>query len=115
MKVIIAGGRDFDDFPRMIKTCDKILANQESVEIVSGTANGADKLGESYAKARGHPIKRFPADWERFGRSAGHRRNAEMADYGDALILYWDGKSKGSGGMLEIAKKRGLKIRVINY
>lgn len=67
MKVIIAGGRTFTDYPLLVKACDNALSKQIEVEIVSGTANGADKLGERYAMEKGYSIKRFPANWDKQG------------------------------------------------
>ena len=69
MKVIIAGGRNYNDYEFLRQKCDKILKGQSSVEIVSGTANGADKLGEKYANEKGYPVKQFPADWDKYGKS----------------------------------------------
>ena len=94
MKVIIAGGRTFNDYDLLCKFCNKALSLQTEIEIVSGTANGADKLGEKYANENGYSIKQFPADWDKYGKSAGYIRNEEMAKYADALIAFWDGKSK---------------------
>lgn len=115
MKVIIAGGRCFNDYEMLFEFCEKVLSNQNQIEIVSGVANGADKLGEKYAKEKGYPLKQFPADWEKFGKSAGYKRNLEMAEYADALIAFWDKKSKGTKHMIDLAKKNKLKIRVKNY
>ena len=114
MKVIIAGSRDFDDYKLLCKYCDFYLQSQTDIEIVSGTAKGADQLGEKYAKEKGYPVKQFPADWSK-GKSAGYIRNEEMAKYADALIVFWNGKSKGTGHMIDLAKKYKLKIRVCNY
>jgi len=115
VRVIIAGGRYFDDYDLLCRKADAFLSRQSEIEIVSGTAKGADKLGERYAEERGYPIKRFPADWGTFGNSAGYRRNVEMAVYGDALIAFWDGRSKGTKHMIDIAKKNDLKIRIVTY
>ena len=115
MKVIIAGGRDFDDYKRLCSYCDYLLQNKDDVEIVSGTAKGADKLGEKYAKERDFSIKRFPADWGTHGNRAGYLRNEEMADYGDALIAFWDGQSKGTQHMINIADKKSLELRIYRY
>ena len=112
MKIIIAGGRDFNDYNKLCQFCNKILSEQTEVEIVSGTANGADKLGEKYAVDNGHPIKQFPADWDKFGKSAGYKRNAQMAEYADALIAFWDGKSRGTKHMIDLAKRAKLKVRI---
>jgi hypothetical protein len=115
MKVIIAGGRDFDDYDLLCEKCDKILSRQTEIEIVSGRARGADQLGERYAKERNYPIKMFAADWNRYGKRAGYIRNEDMANYGDGLILFWNGISKGSEHMLNTAKEWNLKIRIIIY
>lgn len=115
MKVIIAGSRTFFDYNMLCPVCDKILSTQENVEIVSGTASGADRLGERYAKERGYKLSLFPAKWDEFGKSAGYLRNKEMAEYADALIVFWDGKSKGTKHMIDLAKENNLKTRVINF
>jgi ABC-type enterochelin transport system substrate-binding protein len=115
MKVIIAGGRKFKDYESLKKYCDYILQNQSDIEIVSGTARGADRLGERYAEERGFPIKRFPAKWDEFGNSAGYIRNFEMAKYADGLIAFWNGISSGTKHMIDIAKKEELKVRIFKY
>ena len=115
MKVIIAGSRDFNDYNKLCHYCDYLLQNQTEIEIVSGTARGADKLGEKYANEKGYPIKQFPANWNKFKKAAGYVRNEEMAKYADALIAFWNGKSKGTEHMINLAKKYNLKIRIYNY
>ena len=130
MKVIVAGSRSFADFELMCQKLDRILQHQTDIEIVSGTANGADKLGEQYAKLRGYPVKLFPADWEDmsepgiakrrsdgavYNALAGHKRNEQMAKYADACVIFWDGKSKGSKDMYDLAGLHGLKRRIIEF
>ena len=115
MKVIIAGGRDFKDYNRLKEVCDKILINQNNIEIISGTAGGADTLGERYAQEKGYEVKKFPAKWDEYGKKAGYLRNQEMGEYADGLIAFWDGQSKGTKHMIDIANKKGLKVRVISY
>lgn len=115
MKVIIAGGRDFEDYNKLCQVCDYMLSKQSDIEIVSGTANGADTLGEKYAKEKGYPIAKFPADWNKYGKSAGYKRNAKMAEYADALIAFWNGKSKGTKHMIDLANKAKLKIKICYY
>lgn len=117
-KVIIAGGRDFNDYDLLKKTCDNLLSrlvsDGEDIEIVSGTASGADTLGEKYAKEKGYKIKRFPADWS-LGAKAGPIRNSQMADYATHCICFWDNKSRGTKSMINLAKKKNLKLRVVSY
>jgi len=114
-KVIVAGGRDFSDISKMTRTLDSLLRNKEAVEIVSGCARGADMLGQHYANDRNYPFSTFPADWDKYGKSAGYRRNAEMAEYADALVAFWDGESRGTKHMIDLANKNGLEVRVVSY
>ena len=114
-KVIIAGSRSFSDYTKLRVYCDAALAFHKEVEIVSGTASGADRLGEKYAEERSFKLKKFPADWDAYGKSAGYRRNEDMAKYADALIAFWDGESKGTAHMIRLAEKHGLQIRICKY
>lgn len=115
MKCIIAGGRDFNDYATLQSVCDKIFKNTKPDEIVSGTARGADSLGELYAKNKKIEVKRFPADWNLHGMRAGIIRNEQMAAYATHLIAFWDGKSKGTKNMIALAKNYNLITRVISY
>jgi len=117
-RVIVAGGRKFNDYPLLENKLDNILSEvckTHTVHIVSGRAFGADKLGERYANWNDLPIDSYPAEWDKYGKSAGYKRNALMADNADALVAFWDGKSRGTMHMIDLAKSKGLKIRVINY
>lgn len=114
-KVIIAGGRTFNDYQLLKQSCDKLLVNKTNIEIVSGAARGADSLGEDYAIERGFTIRRFPAQWDSLGCSAGYVRNKQMAEYADALIAFWDRESKGTKHMIDIMKGLGKDYRVVSY
>lgn len=117
-KVIIAGTRDFADYELLKEKCDAILSSKKmdyNIVIVSGTARGADRLGERYARERGYRIDRHPADWDRDGNSAGPIRNALMADNAHALIAFWDGRSRGTMNMIRTAKAKGLMVRIVDY
>lgn len=117
-KVIIAGGRNFNDYTLLKERCDFFLRNKLNegrVVIVIGQASGADALGERYARETHLSIEVHPADWKKHGRAAGPIRNAEMAEVADALIAFWDGQSRGTKSMIELAKKKNLKVSVVNY
>lgn len=81
-------------------------------EVVSGGANGVDLLGEQWAESRGIPVKRFPADWRKYGRRAGPLRNREMAEYvgprESLLVALWDGESRGTADMVKTAEAVGV-------
>lgn len=113
MKVIIAGSRDITDFD-IIKQAIKD-SEFKITEIVSGTARGVDQLGEKYGRINGIKISKFPAKWDKYGRSAGYVRNAQMAKYADALIAVWDEQSKGTKNMIDIATDSGLWVSVFLY
>lgn len=115
MKIIIAGGRDFKDYKHLCRICDDTLSQFENVSIVSGTAKGADTLGERYAKENGYKVERFPADWDKYGKRAGYLRNREMAEYSDGLIAFWDNESRGTKNMISEANKEELMIVVSYY
>lgn len=113
MKTIIAGGREFTDY-YVLHDCMQDIP-WDITEVVSGTARGTDVLGETWGANKRTPVVKFPANWDKHGKAAGHIRNAEMADYADALVAFWDGKSKGTRGMIETAAKKGLYVKVFRY
>lgn len=129
IRVIIAGSRDFADYSTLSNIAEHILRlyvykkgfEPEDIEIISGGAKGADILGERYGYVYGYKTKRFPANWDLYGKSAGYIRNKEMAKYASykkgygALIAFWDGKSKGTKNMISIAKEYGLKVFIYYY
>ena len=117
-RVVIAGGRTFDDYTLLESSCLFYLQNKlktHKVVIVSGHASGADSLGERFATEHGLECELHPADWKRHGRAAGPIRNKEMAECSDALIAFWDGKSKGTRSMIELAKRNGLDVKTVLY
>jgi len=110
MKVIIAGSRDnitYDDVVNAIEQSKFVITT-----VISGTARGVDRFGEKYASLNGLDVEKYPADWDTYGKSAGYRRNELMATKADALIAVWDGESKGTKHMIDIAKKNGLSVFV---
>lgn len=125
IRAIVAGSRNFVNYNQLEKECDKILSSEikkapvSDVTIISGGASGADKLGEKYGKKRHLSIVRFEANWDRFQNAAGPIRNEKMAKYAaevdrKMLIAFWDGQSKGTGSMIDLAKKHGIEVHVVN-
>jgi hypothetical protein len=115
MKVIIAGSRNITDYEEVCRAI--LFSNFDDIsEVVSGKAKGVDTLGERFAKEFDIPLKEFPAKWRPspgvYDKAAGIKRNVEMANYADALIALWDGKSPGTKHMISIAEKKGLKVYV---
>ena len=112
MKVIIAGSRTVTDMRHLEAAIARF--DHPITAVISGCAKGADRLGERWAESYGIPVERYPADWDTHGKSAGYRRNEQMAEIADAVIILWDGTSRGSKHMIDIAKRKGL-ITLVHY
>ena len=112
MKYIVAGGRDFTNGVIAHQVLDTFT---DIDTIISGDARGADFLGAMYATEKGIPLQHFPAYWDQYGKAAGYIRNAEMAEHGDALIAFWDGKSKGTMNMIKAMRLHKKPYWVYDY
>lgn len=113
MRVIIAGSREGISYEQVVASISSCPLRFSITEVVSGFATrGVDLYGEKWAKVNRLPVKRFPAQWIKFGRRAGFVRNLEMARYADALIAIWNGTSRGTKHMIETARKKGLIVYV---
>lgn len=122
MKLIIAGGRDFNDFSLLENQVKKFIIESidntnpiPEIQVISGKAKGADTLGERFAKEWNFPVIEMSADWDKNGKAAGPIRNEEMAKIATHCIVFWDGKSSGSKNMIENAKKYNLVYKIIYY
>lgn len=119
IRLIIAGGRGAtrEDVLEAIKDCHTrgVFDPFEASEVVCGEARGADRLGKEWAIENKIPVISFPAEWEEYGKRAGHVRNAQMGNYATHLLAVWDGESKGTKHMIEYAKKKGLTVHVFKY
>ncbi len=114
-RVVVAGCRNYSNYKEAkeyIDFCISDIRKENTIVIVSGGAKGADSLGERYAKENSFKIERYPAQWEKYGRSAGPRRNEKMAQVSDYVICFWDGQSKGTKSMIEYARKYKKPIRI---
>lgn len=112
MKLIVAGSRQFKNELEAYKSLVDYLDTLDITEVVSGCAKGADSMGEYYASINDIPIRKFPANWKKYGKAAGFIQNEEMAKY--AAVVLWNGTSKGSKHMIDTAKKQGLELKVIH-
>ena len=125
LRVIIAGSRDFNDYELLKKSAIEIITKKtmlpDLTRIVSGGARGADTLGERFANEMGLEITRFIPNWDGLGKRAGYVRNAEMAKFAvednndGMLIAFWDGQSRGTKHMIDVAKRYGLEVHVVNF
>lgn len=116
--IIIAGGRDFDDYSFLQSKClpiiERLMADYDVI-IMSGHAKGADLLGERFAEEHGLKFEVYPADWKTHYRSAGFRRNEQMGDVANGLIAFWNGESHGTKHMIEYARSKEVDVNVFSY
>lgn len=119
-RIIIAGGRDFNDYDRLCAFMDQYCLDSgfgpDNTDFISGAARGADRLGELWATSRGYKVVLFPAQWDIHGKAAGYIRNKAMADEATALVafLHINGSS-GTMHMISTAQKCGLNVTVERY
>lgn len=116
-RVIIAGVRNFSDYELLKEKCDEFLQvlTDKVIIVLSGHASGTYSLGERYAQEKGYKIESYPADWKRYGKDAGNIRNGQMINAADALIAFWDGKSKAAKNVIDFARQKGLQVFVPQY
>jgi len=119
-KVIVAGGRDFDDYEYMSTKLDELFWRSSSfdeypIKIISGMAKGVDTLAIRYADEHRMTKILFPANWKFHPRIAGFLRNEDMLSIATHLVAFWDGKSSGTKHMIEIAKEKEIPVWVYQY
>ncbi len=113
MRVIVAGSQTFNNYEFIKNTLDVLLKGRGVTQIVCGMAKGVDLCGKRYAEERGLIVGEFPADWGKYGRSAGFIRNKEMANHATLAIVFWNGVSPGAKNMFETMQKMGKETELI--
>ena len=129
IKIIVAGGRDYNDYARMKEIIEKIVKSHDllpnNVMIISGHADGADLLAEKVAEDNHYNLKVFPAKWDTTGEYAGFVRNSDMAyecnylkdreGHIPCLLAFWNGKSVGTRSMIHLAMDYNMEIHIFPY
>lgn len=110
MRVLVTGGREFDDLELLEMTLDTIHAAQGFAVLIHGAASGADSLAGEWAARNGIEVLACPADWKRYGRRAGPLRNRQMLDLSPDLLVAFPG-GRGTADMIAAAKERGVPIQ----
>lgn len=113
-RVVVAGSRNFKDYDRLAAELDKFLKGKKNVTIVSGTARGADRMGEQYAAEHGYKIDQFPAEWGKYHQGAGPIRNLQMVKTADAVVAFWDNESSGTKNIIDCARQENIPYKVIS-
>lgn len=119
MRVVIAGGINFNDYEMLCEKVSELLEGRDHITIISGHARGADSLGERYAKEHGMDLYVIEAEWKKYGKAAGPIRNRKMLQYAmedePMLIAFWNGTSRGTWNTISTAKKMGIETHVFPY
>lgn len=121
--LIVAGGRDFGDWEVLDDVLNEFVyeAWDTPVVIITGGARGADAMAATWAQQQAIPSEVYPAEWDLDGRGAGYLRNKRMAHHATkpgrrgVLIAFWDGKSKGTKHMIDIARDADMEVLVFDY
>ncbi len=115
VKILVAGCRDYNNYQEAkeyIDFCISRIKEKHELVFLSGACRGADMLGERYADEHGYEVERYPANWDKYGKSAGPIRNKKMAENADYIICFWDGKSKGTKTMINFAHDLSKPLRI---
>lgn len=118
MKIAIVGSREFNDYELLSSTVNAFIKAQNILDkpvIISGGANGADKLAEQYAKENHFGLTIFPAEWDKYGKSAGYKRNVQIIDECDVCFAFWNGTSKGTKMDIDLCHQKHKPCFVIMY
>ena len=119
-RVIIAGGRDFENYEYMCEKLNDLFYNstnfeKRDIKIISGMAKGADTFAIRYADEHNLTKILFPANWKLYPRATSFLRNEDMLSIATHLIAFWDGKSSGTKHTIDIAQEKGIPVWVFNY
>ncbi len=114
-RIVIAGCRDYENYDEakaFIDVCIKEIKLKYTLIFMSGGCKGADMLGERYAIENNYKIEHYSAEWEKYGKYAGPKRNRDMVEICDYVICFWNGKSRGTKIMIDYAKEYNKPIRI---
>lgn len=122
MRVLVCGGRDFNNYPFLRDSLDRLLnpnnlplAYEAGIEIIHGGAKGADSWADFWAVHNYCPIQEYKANWSKYGKAAGYIRNKQMLDEGHPdLVIAFPGGA-GTANMIKLAKDAGVKVIEVEY
>ena len=117
LKIVIAGCRYYNNYneaKEYIDFCIREIKKNNTIVILSGGCKGADAIGERYAIENGYEIRKFVANWDKYGKAAGPIRNEQMAIEADYIICFWDYKSRGTKSTINLCKKYNVNCKIVN-
>lgn len=111
VKLAVVGSRDFNDYEFM----KKMLEWHDCWQVISGGAPGADALARKYAADHGKEYVEFPAEWKKYGRSAGFKRNELIVNAAEEVVAFWDGESPGTQNTINVAEEQGKPVYIYKF
>jgi hypothetical protein len=117
MNIAVVGSRNFTNYDLLKQKLDSIINDRkfDNITIISGGASGADTLAEKYAKENNYGLIVKNAEWNKYGKSAGYKRNVEIVNLSNLVVAFWDGKSRGTNNTINIAKGKGIEVIIHNF
>ena len=106
MKVAVIGSRGIS-----VENLGKFLP-PETATVISGGAKGVDASAREYAIAHGLELTEFLPEYEKFGRGAPLKRNITIIEHADLVLVFWDGKSRGTKFVIDKCREMGVPIKV---
>lgn len=113
MKVLVCGGRDFDNLQFIFRTLDDFHRKNTITQLIEGNSRGADRISGFWARHRGIENRKFPANWKRQGVAAGIIRNQQMIDQGKPDIVIAFPGGRGTADMVERARKACVPVVMV--
>jgi hypothetical protein len=118
MKIGIIGSRTFNNYELLKEVMGDYLNRDNGLNcelVVSGGANGADSLGERWARENNIQTLIFKPDWKKYGKSAGFIRNEDIIKNSDFVVAFWDEISKGTKSSINLAIKHDIPVRIVTF
>jgi len=115
MRLAIVGSRRFNNYDSFEKTIFKNYKIENITEIISGGAEGADTLAEAFAIKYSIPMSIFTPEWDLYGEYAVYMRNILIIDSADEVLAFWDGLSKGTKHLIELANVATKKLIIVKF
>lgn len=109
MKYAVVGSRDWPDASSVARVLDSLT---DCEEVISGGAAGVDTLAAEWARAHSVPLTVFPAEWSKYGKSAGYRRNVAIVAAADAVLAFQYRQSRGTQHSIDIAIAQGKLVHL---
>lgn len=113
MRILVTGSRDWEDMDMIFLELTKLTGLEVGHTLVHGDCpTGADYFANLWAECQPDvTIEKHPADWEKYGKSAGPRRNREMVELGaDICLAFIKNNSKGASMTARFAEEAGIKV-----